>query len=431
MASLTKTATGWRIQWTDGAGNRKSLRFGELKEPDANTMKTRIERLVLAASTGDAPTPEIMTWLKALQDRPYAKLAAVGLVHSREASKQWTLGELLTTYFANLNVKKGTVLAYTQARVSLVQHFKEQRALAAIGPMDAEGWVKALRESELAPATQAKRVKIAKAIFARGVRWSMIPASPFADIKGGSQRNQDRAAFVLRETIAKVLNACPDAEWRCIVALARYGGLRCPSEHQALRWADVDWDSLRLRVRSCKTEHHEGGAERFVPIFPELLPHLRAAFENASEGSLFVVSRYRGDNANLRTQFLRIIDRAGVKPWDRLFQNLRASRQTELAAEFPLADVCSWLGNSPAVALSHYVQSQDCNFVEATRRETGGAKSGAQVVQSGVNSTKVQSVPHVKENSQPLADCTFGHNEKTPALSVQGSQVGAEGFEPP
>jgi hypothetical protein len=54
----------------------------------------------------------------------------------------------------------------------------------------------------------------------------------------------------------------------------------------------------RFLVRSPKTEHHEGGAERWVPIFPELRPHLEEAFERAEEGSVFLIARYRDANVN-------------------------------------------------------------------------------------------------------------------------------------
>lgn len=36
--------------------------------------------------------------------------------------------------------------------------------------------------------------------------------------------------------------------------------------------------------------------------------------------------------------------------WRRPFHNLRASRETELANEFPLHVVCEWIGNSVEVA---------------------------------------------------------------------------------
>ena len=44
---------------------------------------------------------------------------------------------------------------------------------------------------------------------------------------------------------------------------------------------------------------------------------------------------------NLRTQLMRILRRAGVATWPKLFHNLRASRETELAATFPLHVVCT------------------------------------------------------------------------------------------
>jgi len=66
----------------------------------------------------------------------------------------------------------------------------------------------------------------------------------------------------LRDVIEKLLEACPDTEWRLIIALARCGGLRIPSEALALTWAGIDWAHGRFRVRSPKTEHHEGRVDR-------------------------------------------------------------------------------------------------------------------------------------------------------------------------
>jgi hypothetical protein len=60
-------------------------------------------------------------------------------------------------------------------------------------------------------------------------------------------------------------------------------------------------------------------------------------------------------------RFKRILARAGLTPWPRLFQNLRASRETELMREYDLATVCGWIGNSPEVAAKHYAMSVDLN----------------------------------------------------------------------
>lgn len=130
-----------------------------------------------------------------------------------------------------------------------------------------------------------------------------------------------------------------------------------------------------MTVRSPKTEPYEGKASRLVPIFPELLPHLREAFEAAEPGTAYVITRCRDGAVNLRTQLERIIRRAGLKPWPKLFQNLRATRETELAETFPLHVVCAWIGNSSATAAKHYLQVTDEHFERATAGELNGEKA--------------------------------------------------------
>ena len=181
------------------------------------------------------------------------------------------------------------------------------------------------------------------------------------------RENKAREFFVLPEMAAKILEACPDSQWRLIFALCRFGGLRCPSEHVMLRWGDVDWANCRFTVHSPKTEHHEGHESRVVPIFPELRPYLEAAFDDAAEGTEFVITRYRDANVNLRTQFERIVRKAGLEPWPKPFQNLRSTRETELAETFPIHVVCAWIGNSESVAKKHYLQVTDDHFNRAAK----------------------------------------------------------------
>ena len=83
-------------------------------------------------------------------------------------------------------------------------------------------------------------------------------------------------------------------------------------------------------------------------------------------------------NCNLRTQFERLVKRAGLQPWPRLFHALRASRETELAKDYPIHVVTAWLGNTPRIAMRHYLQVTDADFERASR---GGAETGAQTAQ--------------------------------------------------
>ena len=99
-------------------------------------------------------------------------------------------------------------------------------------------------------------------------------------------------------------------------------------------------------------------------MFPELRPHLEAAFDEAEPGT-FVITKYRDASQNLRTHLQRIIQKAGLKPWPKLFQNLRSTRETELAENNPLHVVTAWLGNSQIVAAKHYLQVTDEHFERA------------------------------------------------------------------
>ena len=85
-------------------------------------------------------------------------------------------------------------------------------------------------------------------------------------------------------------------------------------------------------------------------------------------------------NCNLRTQFERIIQRAGLQPWPRLFQNLRSSRETELMERFPIHTVTAWLGNTPAVAMRHYLQVRDEDFARAAQGEADPKQNAKQSV---------------------------------------------------
>ncbi|MBW3600624.1 MAG: site-specific integrase, partial [Planctomycetes bacterium] len=203
--------------------------------------------------------------------------------------------------------------------------------------------------------------------FRHAVKHRLIDANPFVELAGTTKGNAKRFYFVSREDAQKVLNACPDLQWRLIFALARFGGLRCPSEIVGLTWGDINWEQERITVRSPKTEHHEGGECRVAPIFPELRPLLEEAFEAAEPGAVRVVSKHLDSNSNLRTTMEKIIKRAGLKPWPKLFQNLRSTRQTELAEEFPAHVVCEWIGNSQAVAAEHYLQTTEEHFARAAR----------------------------------------------------------------
>ncbi|MCA9092948.1 MAG: tyrosine-type recombinase/integrase [Planctomycetaceae bacterium] len=277
-------------------------------------------------------------------------------------------------------------------------------------------------KEQFAENTARRLVGRAKQFFKRAVQLRIITSNPFDHLKSSVIAVKERQFFISRENVQKVLDACPNSQWRLLFALSRFGGLRCPSEHLLLKWSDVDWSAGKIRITSPKTEHHIGKGERWIPLFPELRSHLETAFEEADEGAEFVIHRYRNSNANLRTQLLRIIQRAGISPWPKLFQNLRSTRETELAEQYPLHVVTAWLGNSQPIALKHYLQVTDAHFQRAAGQSAEAAQNPAQYLPASGRMTlqPQQKNPQFSEENEGMRDCT---TYKVPKRGVEPPRV--------
>ncbi|MHC4406129.1 MAG: TIR domain-containing protein [Planctomycetota bacterium] len=345
---------------------------------DSWTQKMELEEhLAAAAVTGHALDSETARWVAELGDDLADKLARVGLIPERESA---TLADFLQAYIdSRIDVKPASRVIFRHVKRNLTEFLGPDRSLRSISPSDAEDFRLYLVGEGLAASTIAKRLQRARQMFAAMKRRKLIEENPFAEVRHQDGDASERQRSIDGEQTAKLLEAAPDWIWRTIIALARYGGLRCPSEVLSLKWADVDWERARMRVASPKTEHHAGKGSRLVPMFPELRPYLEEAWDTAEEGQEHVVpTKYRNAalgpegwrNCNLRTHFERIVKRAGLEPWlwPRPFHNLRASRETELAGLFPVHVVTAWLGNTPRIAMKHYLQVTESDFAKAVQK---------------------------------------------------------------
>lgn len=257
----------------------------------------------------------------------------------------------------------------------LVERFGERHLLAAITVADAERWRRWLLArpvqwdtdgkviKTMAPATVSKHVKRAKTMFAEAVKDRLLPESPFAEVRTGSEVNRDRDHYIDRATAAKVLAGCPDHNWRLVFAFARFGGLR-RCEILAMKWGDILQAVGKMRINSPKT------GLRFAPLFPELRPFVEAAFHAADDGAKRCIGRY-DRLANLGTQLNRIIESAGVEPWPKTFKNLRATRRTELQEHRQDHVVNAWMGHSSKTAEKHYLQVTDEHWSAGANAMTG------------------------------------------------------------
>jgi integrase len=363
MASLTHDKSTGRYTVQTRVG-RRAVRLGKLARADAEAARRHVDQIEAARENGQPIPRQAAAWLAGLSDRLHARAARAGLDAPRVCPDDARIDTFLAAYLKRrTDLKASTRSNLNQARLGLVRHFGKTRDLRTITRGEAGDWHRSLKEWGFSQATISMHVKKARQFFDDAAARGMIAANPFAALKGGRMTNPERFHYVTADAIAKVMAACPDDEWRLLFALARFGMLRVPSETLALTWADVDLAGRRILVRSCKTER-QGKPTRVIPLFPELLAPLMAVRASAGDSPTGHVFRHRRAK-NLHKNALRVIARAKVDAWPKLFQNLRASRETELADRFPIHVVCKWAGNTEVVARRHYLHAVDAHFAAA------------------------------------------------------------------
>ncbi len=316
---------GYRIQFVPNGQpktRKATLWLPEFSEHEAETFKKHIEHMLGQLERELPFGKSTQTWLDGLPVRFHTKLAKFGFlrfstrrstrgIHFRDGdTEQRTHFRRFvhTTQRGDRQQEAATQVKLIQAMDCLTRFpgFGLTKKLSEITEGDAEEWRVWLltkgniREgkkrkgkdgkliqgrTDLSENTVRRRSGLAKQIFgfARKLKW--IQENPFDELVASVTPNEARQFFVDRKTIAKAIEAAPDELWKGIIAMARFGGLRIPSELAGLRWMDIDFESGRIRIHSPKTEHHAGRAVRWCPIFPELRPYLQALADKAQPGS--------------------------------------------------------------------------------------------------------------------------------------------------
>lgn len=379
MATIIQKANkSIEIRYIDADGKRCSFYPGQIPKRTAESIAQKIEHIVGRQILGSEPDREVSQWLAGLPVKMYAKFVKKRLAPKRledqvcaspEPVLAPTVKEWTTQYIAKHPGKDSTIEQLEITARSLRKHFGEDRRIDTINAGDAEDFRKWLQtrgnerkayETGLAEGTVRRRIGRSKQFFNSAIKHELITRNPFAGEASATGGNPERLFMVPAEWIEACIRCAPCEDWRIILAFARYAGMRS-HETRIQKWEDIDLENNVMLVRSNKTP-----AVRRCPIFAELRPHLLRARDLAPEGAVYVQTRYAPDD-NILTTLVKIIKRAGLVPWQRPMQNLRASRETELIERHGTRNVTSWLGNSPAVAHRHYTMPTQEAFDRAVR----------------------------------------------------------------
>ena len=421
MASLCKDKNGWySVQFYTGSTKRSKITLGTKNERTADRTLEKIELLIRAKQFGQALEADSLTWLQKISGTELeVKLKKANLLlggplsGSPEAIRANApyLGDFLAGY---IEMRKGlkfwTIRNMKTAGNLLIAFFGKDKKVSEITPADGETFFHHLTGKGYAKATISRAMRRAITFFKFAQKSHFVIDNPFQGIKLPKQTNKSRMAFIDITTIDKLLDQCPDNFWRLVVSLARYGGLRIPSELMGLTWDCVDWAAGKLKVFSPKTEHNEGGEFRWIPLYPEIKIYLEEAKKSATEGEKRIFPELTDPRVNLGQELRRIIKKAGLPQWPKIFVNLRSSRSTELANRFPQRAISDWMGaeslplvgdsqnalavsasimgHSPKVSHEHYQQTLDLHWQMACADPSTLGVSGAQI--DGANNGAVE-----------------------------------------
>jgi len=141
-------------------------------------------------------------------------------------------------------------------------------------------------------------------------------------------------------------------------------------------------------------------------------------------GEKLILPRALTGASNLRTTFTKIIMRAGHEPWPRLFQNLRASCATDWVEKYPNHVVAKWLGHSPLIAATHYLQARERHFEDVV----AGGGQGTPGRAKAANHREPRQTAVMGDIGTALFEET---SENIHPASASGAESGADSPAPP
>lgn len=333
-------------------GEKHNLYLGKITKADANKIASEVEKIVSYSRKDLELPPDSLDWLRSISPKLRDRLSEIGLVKS---SLSITYKQLLKLFLRDFC--DGSRRPNTEERMERSLRTAEDvfgsTVVSEIGIDLADTFFAKLKRRYQSTATWTKSLNDSKQVFRWGIEKGLISTNPIRHLKGGSMANDARMHYVPADVIEEVIDVSSD-DWILIFALARYAGLRVPSEFTRLRWEDVNWNKETLTIYAPKTK-----SKRVCPIFPQLWKRLSDAWEALPPGTkgkahIIQAEKRRLLESNLRTQAIKLINRSGNDLWPKLFQNLRMSCATDLLNHYHVQKVAAWLGHSVNVLLKHY-----------------------------------------------------------------------------
>lgn len=332
--------------------NRRKFQLTKYDESTARQITVHIEAMEIAAKTGTGIPYETVVWLGKIDESLRQRLADAGLC---DQAKQVTLRQLVDEFVAKKEKEVATLTYGDWERVGdlLVETLGD----APVSEVDEDVTRDARHKiaDVFACSTLDKRLSSFKAFFEFGVSEGYIRTNPM-DWHLGKTADGAEKTYVTESQIEDLIKVAPSEEWKRLLAISRYCGIRVPSEFRQMKWSHVDRENKWITIFSPKTRNHSRGEKRRCPFFRELQPHLVQPFDAKLGDYVFPMLRR---NKSMYQPLHSMMQMLGREPWPRFFNSNRSSRITDLLKVASITNVARWVGNSPKVILQNYAEALD------------------------------------------------------------------------
>ncbi len=308
-----------KIRMSTGSGNKKTAQqFADEQERhrkavmQAGSDRAMRAKLVLAEAVAAI---ENETFTAPEARKTVAKLLAIA---TGEELQSFTIKSWCDEWIRRKarDSSKATMARYEGHAKSFLGWLGEARSkkpLESITTHDARQWREKLQDEGRAGKTVLSYTKDIGAIYRAAIREGLVTFNPFTALEAiDTSDSQERKPFT-GEEVGKLIAAAPTEEWRGLILVAAFTGLRL-GDAARLSWQSIDLEAKLITLIPSKTKKKK--REVKIPIQADLLAYLLAApvADDTPDALVFPkLGKLRiGDRTGLSQTFAKIMAAAGV-----------------------------------------------------------------------------------------------------------------------
>ena len=204
--------------------SRPKISLGKVTVKQANTAKINIETLIQCGDTGAVMPPAVQDWLKGISDGLRKRLEVLSIIEPKDKGKSYTVEEWTQRYIKSRPDVKAITTGKWQNAANKLSAFFRGQSIDEITVRQAKDYRVYLKSvAGLSENTLRRLIGLSRQFFNAAIDAGIINKNPFRGQPVSVRANPVRFFYVTQEMALKVLETCPDTQWRLLFGLGPLG----------------------------------------------------------------------------------------------------------------------------------------------------------------------------------------------------------------